>query len=199
MHQYNNTVKNSCTYTISQKFRHTWLNLLINDLKNNLNPSANKSFYSRLFWRRWDQTYIVYSDGTQQRPASLNTLSADPDNATTKTSRQVNPGHRLMSHVRQYITMSVIQLPILIYQRRFKPGGFHNRIFTYTTTVVQWGYKGESSTATAAPKKPRRSDSTRTVPSHCMPHTYTQCQIISSSSNLSETSLYFTSKSKERS
>ncbi len=60
----------------------------------------------------------MYSDGTQQRPASLNTLSADPDNATTKTSRQVNPGHRLMSHVHQYITMSVIRLPIFIYQRR---------------------------------------------------------------------------------
>lgn len=82
--------------------------------------------------------------------------------------------------MRQYITMSVIRLPIFIYQRRFKPGGFHNRIFTYTTTVVQWGYRDESSIATAAPKKPCRSDSTRTVlwPSHCMPHTYTQCLIL---------------------
>jgi len=49
-------------------------------LKNYLKPSANKSFYSRLMGKHILYTLTAHTQG----PASLNTLTVDPSDTTTK-------------------------------------------------------------------------------------------------------------------
>ncbi len=72
-----------------------------------------------------------------------------------------------MSHVHQYITMSVIRLPIFIYQRRVEFTIEYLLTQQHSTMRLQrWVKHCYSSTQTPPP--PPRSDSTRTVLTACL-------------------------------
>lgn len=74
-----------------------------------------------------------------------------------------------MSHVHQYITMSVIPLPIFIYQRRVEFTIEYLLTQQHSTMRLQrWVKHCYSSTQT-----PPRSDSTRTVLTTCLIHIHT--------------------------